>query len=315
MFKKTTRFVLPVLAGLFLLQGCQDKKKKGEFTQGPGSLEYQLYAKGKDGKYEVKEAPAKMDTSNYGKVIVMQQIVKTDKDSVLFNSLDTKAPAMSMLQKSKVKGSLEDGLMMLQPGDSGVFRISADTLFGRIYNQPMPPFLKKGSKLIFNVKVEKIITRDEAMAEQQKMQEKMQQEMMNHAQDQAKVDDGIIQKYLADNKMTAEKTPAGLYYVITKKGTGVTPKPGQIVAVQYKGTTLNGKEFDSSAKHGGNPFEFQIGQGQVIRGWDEGIMLLNKGTKATLLVPSPMAYGSQGAGADIPADAVLRFDVELVDIK
>ena len=102
--------------------------------------------------------------------------------------------------------------------------------------------------------------------------------------------------------------------MITQKGTGPTPKPGQIVAVHYKGTTLEGKEFDSSAKTG-VPFEFQIGQGQVIRGWDEGIALLNKGSKAILLIPSTMAYGQQGAGADIPADASLRFDVEVVDIK
>jgi FKBP-type peptidyl-prolyl cis-trans isomerase len=220
-----------------------------------------------------------------------------------------------MLQKSSFKGSLEEGLMMLQPGDSAVFRISADTLFAKAYNQPLPPFLKKGSKLLFHVKVDKILTKEEAMAEQQKMQQKMMEEMQKHGEQQAKVDDGIIQKYIADNKLTAQKTPGGLYYVITQKGTGPTPKPGQIVAVKYKGTTLNGKEFDSSEKHGGTPFEFQIGQGQVIKGWDEGIMLLNKGSKATLLVPSPMAYGQQGAGADIPADAVLRFDVELVDIK
>ena len=139
-------------------------------------------------------------------------------------------------------------------------------------------------------------------------------EMQAHAEKQKSVDDANIQKYLKEQNLTAQKTATGLYYIVTQKGTGATPQKGQIVAVNYRGTTLDGKEFDSSAKSG-VPFEFQIGQGMVIPGWDEGIALLNKGSKATLLVPSTMAYGSQGAGANIPPDASLRFDVELVDIK
>jgi len=312
---KTVKLFVPVLAGLFLMQACQDKTKKGEFSKGEGGLEYQLFAKGKDGKYEPKDAPAKADTTKIGQVISMQQVVKNDKDSVLFSTYTGKRPAMALLQPSTYKGSLEQALLYLQPGDSAVFRISADTLFAKSYQQPMPPFLKKGSKLVFHVVVEKMMSKEQAMAEQQKMQEEMQKEMMAHAEEQGKTDDAIIQKYIQEQKLNAQKTPSGVYYAITQKGNGPTPKAGQTVSVQYRGTTLDGKEFDSSYKHGGTPFEFQIGQGMVIPGWDEGIMLLNKGSKATLVIPSPMAYGERGAGADIPANAVLRFDVELVDIK
>jgi FKBP-type peptidyl-prolyl cis-trans isomerase len=307
------KFLVPVLAGLFLMQSCQDKKK-GEFTQGEGTLEYQVYSKGKDGKYEPKDNVT-ADTSKIGQVMVMHQVVKNDKDSVLFSTYTTKQPAMSILNASPFKGSLESALLMLQPGDSGVFRISADTLFARSYQQPLPPFIKKGSKLTFNIVAQKLLTKEMAMAEQQKMQEERMKEMQAHAEQQKSVDDANIQKYMKEQNLTAEKTPSGLYYIITKKGNGPTPKPGQIVAVNYRGTTLDGKEFDSSAKHGGAPYEFQIGQSQVIRGWDEGIALLNKGGKATLLVPSTMAYGAQGNGPGIPADASLRFEVELVDIK
>jgi FKBP-type peptidyl-prolyl cis-trans isomerase FkpA len=73
--------------------------------------------------------------------------------------------------------------------------------------------------------------------------------------------------------------------------------------------------FDSSEKMGNKPIEFPLGVGQVIPGWDKGIALLNKGSKATLLIPSSLAYGQRGAGQDIPADSPLRFDVELVDVK
>jgi FKBP-type peptidyl-prolyl cis-trans isomerase FkpA len=311
------KFFIPVLAGLFLMQGCQDKKKNDEFTKGEGTLEYKIFAKGKDGKYERKEvdAAAKTDTSKVGKVIMLHQIVKNDKDSVLYTSYKSKFPVMDMLRPSTYKGSMEQAMLMLNPGDSAVFRIDADTLFAKSFNSPLPPFLKKGSKVTYFVKVDKIITREEAMVEQQKLQEEMQKEMMAHSEKQASVDDENIQKYLKENNLTAQKTESGLYYIITQKGSGPTPKAGQIVAVQYRGTTLDGKEFDSSAKHGGTPFEFQVGQGQVIRGWDEGLMLLNKGSKAILLIPSVLAYGQQGAGADIPADASLRFDIEVVDIK
>ena len=106
-----------------------------------------------------------------------------------------------------------------------------------------------------------------------------------------------------------------MYYVVTKAGTGAKPTPGQTVSVLYKGTLLDGKVFDSSEKMGNKPIEFPLGVGQVIPGWDKGIALLNKGSKATLLIPSSLAYGQRGAGADIPADAPLRFDVELVDVK
>ncbi len=309
------KFFVPVLAGLFLMQGCQDKGKKGEYTKGEGGLEYQVYSKGKDGKYEVKENVSTTDTSKVGQVMTMQQVVMNEKDSVLFSTYTSKRPAMAMIQASPYKGSLESALLMLAPGDSGVFRMSADTLFAKSYKQPLPPFLKPGSKIIFRIKAENIQSKEQAMVDQQKMQEEMMKEMQAHAEKQVAVDDQNLQKYITDNNLKPQKTPSGLYYIITQKGNGPMPKAGQIVAVNYRGTTLDGKEFDSSAKHGGVPYEFQIGQGQVIRGWDEGIMLLNKGTKATLLIPSTMAYGAQGSGPDIPADASLRFDVELVDIK
>ena len=306
------KFFIPVLAGLFLMQSCQDKTKKGEFKQGEGTLEYQIYTKGKDGKYEPKEN-ATSDTTKIGQVVTMHQVVKNDKDSVLFSTYTSKRPAMSMLNAAPFKGSMESALLMLQPGDSGVFRISADTLFSKT-NQQLPPGVAKGSKLTFIFVIEKLQSKEQAMVDYQKMQEDMMKEMQAHAEKQKSVDDENIQKYMKEQNLTAQKTPSGMYYIITKKGTGPTPKPGQIVAVQYRGTTFDGNEFDSSAKHGGAPFEFQIGQGQVIQGWDEGIALLNKGSKATLLIPSTMAYGQHGSGA-IPPDASLRFEVELVDIK
>lgn len=110
------------------------------------------------------------------------------------------------------------------------------------------------------------------------------------------------------------QTESGLFYSIEKKGEGEQPQKGNTVKVHYKGELLDGTVFDSSFKRN-QPIEFSIGVGQVIPGWDEGIALLTKGAKATLIIPSDLAYGSAGAGGVIPPNATLKFEVELVDFK
>jgi len=109
-------------------------------------------------------------------------------------------------------------------------------------------------------------------------------------------------------------TPSGLTYLITKKGMGHQPKKGETVIVHYTGMLTNGVKFDSSRDRN-EPFEFKLGAGQVIKGWDEGFSNLRVGDHAILVIPSDLAYGSRGAGGVIPPDSKLIFVVELVDVK
>ena len=111
-----------------------------------------------------------------------------------------------------------------------------------------------------------------------------------------------------------DQTESGLRYKIIQKGDGIKPQKGQNVSVHYKGMFTEGEVFDDSYKRG-NPIEFPIGMGNVIPGWDEGILLLNKGDKARFVIPSHLAYGEAGAGGVIPPNATLVFDVELMGIK
>lgn len=120
-------------------------------------------------------------------------------------------------------------------------------------------------------------------------------------------------KALEDLKAGMQVTESGLYYKITKKTEGKAPKAGDNISVHYAGKLTNGTEFDSSFKRG-EPLEFPVGTGRVIKGWDEGILLLKEGETATLLIPPAMAYGERGAGGVIPANAWLIFDVELVKV-
>jgi len=111
-----------------------------------------------------------------------------------------------------------------------------------------------------------------------------------------------------------EKTKSGLRYQILQKGNGTKAAKNKTVSVHYKGQLTDGNVFDSSYERK-QPIDFTLGVGQVISGWDEGIQLLQVGDKARFVIPSNLAYGSQGAGGVIPPNATLIFDVELMDVK
>lgn len=122
-----------------------------------------------------------------------------------------------------------------------------------------------------------------------------------------------LAKYIADNEITVEPTASGMYFISTLEGDGEQAVAGNKVKVHYTGTLLDGTMFDSSVDRD-EPFEFVLGQGQVIKGWDEGIAMLKVGGKATLILPSSMAYGERQAGALIKPYSPLKFDVELLEI-
>jgi FKBP-type peptidyl-prolyl cis-trans isomerase len=111
-----------------------------------------------------------------------------------------------------------------------------------------------------------------------------------------------------------EKTKSGLRYQIIQKGSGKKAEKGNQISVHYKGQLTNGTVFDSSYERK-KPIDFTVGVGQVIKGWDEGLQLMQVGDKARLVIPSELAYGSQGAGGVIPPNATLIFDIELMEVK
>lgn len=109
-------------------------------------------------------------------------------------------------------------------------------------------------------------------------------------------------------------TQSGLKYQDLKEGTGGTAKAGDTVEVHYTGWLTNGKKFDSSVDRK-EPFVFPLGKGRVIKGWDEGVAGMKEGGKRKLTIPPELGYGKRGAGDDIPPDAELIFEVELLKIK
>lgn len=128
------------------------------------------------------------------------------------------------------------------------------------------------------------------------------------------------QKPAAEQKSTAGaseqyiKTSSGLSYLELTPGTGASPTAGKQVKVHYTGTLENGTKFDSSVDRN-EPFVFTIGVGQVIPGWDEGVMSMKVGGKRKLVIPPQLGYGASGAGGVIPPNATLIFEVELLDVQ
>jgi len=127
--------------------------------------------------------------------------------------------------------------------------------------------------------------------------------------DQPAVDEQIITTYISDNNLSAKATGSGLYYVVTTPGANLQPAPNSNVTVKYKGYLTNGTVFDESSDLGAT---FNLTG--VIKGWQEGIPLFKKGGKGKLIIPSALAYGGQASGK-IPANSVLIFDIELLDVK
>lgn len=159
------------------------------------------------------------------------------------------------------------------------------------------------------------MTDDEAravlMETQNEMRKKQQEKMQVTAEANKKEGD----TFLAANKSKdgVVTTPSGLQYKVLTMGTGPKPTATDTVSCNYKGTLIDGKEFDSSAKHGGQPISFPVNG--VIKGWTEALQLMPVGSKFELFIPSNLAYGERGAGADIGPNATLVFEVELVSIQ
>jgi FKBP-type peptidyl-prolyl cis-trans isomerase FkpA len=291
------------LGTILSLSAC---KQKAEFKTVDG-LEYAII---KDASGDKKPVAGKDYVSLHLKVHI--------GDSVLFDSrkMNENEPVIFLLQAPKFKGDVAAGFAMLTTGDSAVFRVPVDSMTKQ--GAQLLPWMKPGMKLEYNVNMLGILTEAEAKKKMEEMQKKMMEKMQADMNKNAGADDQKLQEHFKSKNINPTKTASGLYYTINTPGSGENIKPGQVAEVKYIGTTLAGKVFDANtgpqAKRS-DLFSVTVGQGMVIRGWDEGLQLLKKGSKATFYIPSALAYGPQGAGADIGPNENLIFDVEVVNVK
>jgi FKBP-type peptidyl-prolyl cis-trans isomerase FkpA len=259
-----------------------------------------------------------------GQFVLYNLEITTASDSVIYSTVSQPFPGYLMANDSLTpQNGMDEIFLSLRKGDSINFQAAAKVIFSG--NQPM--FLKEDDivkvKLgAFDVKSDSAMQafyEEMMMAEQVRSAERAKTLLVEEAK--------TIEAYVADKGLNASKTENGLYYVIEKEGTGPETTPGTTMHVNYAGYLLDGTMFDTSwpeiAKannifNEGRPYEplpVNVGMGQVIPGWDEGLMLLKKGSKAKFIIPSPLAYGEGGAGALIPGNSILVFDVEVMDVQ
>jgi len=236
-------------------------------------------------------------------------------------------PGTYGVAKPAFKGDLIEAIILMTPGDSIVCEVDAVALF-KSSKSKLPDFIKPGDKIQYFIKLVSIKPKEQVQKEQQAafMKQMKEQQAKQKAAEakQMLTDDKTLKAYFNKKHITPTKTASGLYYTITQEGSGEKAIAGDSVTMNYTGTLLDGTKFDSNTdtafKHT-QPFQFVLGKGAVIKGWDEGVALLKSGSKAVFYIPSPMAYGAQarpGSGANpkgIPANSILLFDVELLSAK
>ena len=248
-----------------------------------------------------------------GDILTMNMKYGT-KDSTLLDTEANGQPIQLRADTGKYVGDILTAFMSMGLGDSASIIVNADSFFMKTAGMPSSPdFIDSAAMLYFSVGLNNIQSIEEMQAEADaKTAEAEANEMV------------ILNQYLADNNITTEPTESGLIFISKKEGTGKQAVAGKKVKVHYEGMFLDGTYFDTSVEEAAKandiynpqrpygPFEFDLGVGQVIKGWDEGIAMLKEGGKARLIIPSKIAYGAAPRpGAPF---STLIFDVELIEV-
>lgn len=283
---------------LLVASGCTERK----FLKTKMGLEYKIL--GGSGGKEIK----------YGNTIKFTARSYYN-DSLLATPYDS-VPQLMEIDSTRLPPEYVEIFKAAKKGDSIVTRISVDTL--KKMNPSIPPFAKNGAYFGYRFKILDVIT-DPAQADAMKREtmEKLRRMDSISVIKQQGIDDKILGDYLAKNNIKATKTAKGTYVEIQDPGTGLQVENGKAITVDYKGMTLAGKVFDQSYDSSGKsvkPYTFMVGERGAIEGWPDGLVYFKKGGKGRLFIPSHLAYGSRGAGPDIPANTPLMFEVSVLDV-
>jgi FKBP-type peptidyl-prolyl cis-trans isomerase len=296
-----------------LLIGCD----RCLFTKTRTGLSYRIEEKGKGPK------------PTHGQLLLIDLLYQTKDKEVLFNSNDNNAPVVVPYDDSlyTADGGIYEAISMLAKGDKYIFKIPAKTLLGDQFKTLAEKHtLQENTPLYLHMYLKDITTEEEFQKMEAEYYQAMIDQQKQQAAQQLPKDLEVINDYLKKNQINAFTTSSGLRYVIDQPGQGDNPQPGNTVKVNYIGKTLEGQVFDTNiveeaqkhnlydARRKYEPMTFQIGEGGMIEGFEEGIKLLKKQAKARLFIPSVLAYKDLELKPYIQPHANLIFEVELVDI-
>jgi FKBP-type peptidyl-prolyl cis-trans isomerase FkpA len=234
-----------------------------------------------------------------GDILLMNLRIATESsDSVILETYSQNSPRYIPADEPVLK----EVFAMLAKGDSAEIIVNADTLFKKSFGSEKPEGMAKETHVRFIVTVVDVFNQAEM---QQKQMQQMSEFMMK---------DSVAMDAFLSTQQNVQTTASGLKYIVVKKTNGKAVAKGNKVSMMYRGTLLNGQEFDGNMDGSGAPLEFAVGLGQVIPGWDEGISLMHEGEEYKLIIPWNLAYGERGSGP-IPPFSSLVFDVKLLKIN
>ncbi|MBQ6277378.1 MAG: FKBP-type peptidyl-prolyl cis-trans isomerase [Bacteroidales bacterium] len=256
-------------------------------------------------EYKIVKASKSKRTPNVGDVMYMNMSYRTERtDSLLFASSDLGEEFRMRLVAPSDKGCIEEALMLLHEGDSAVIKVDAIKFFVKSQGKAsIPAFIKKGDRLVFNVRMKKIVSGlDYANANKDMYQKRIDEE------------NSLINRFLINMNYPLKKTDSGLHILTINKGAGKKPSVGSTVKIDYTAAFIDGSVFDSTLERS-EPFSFVTGKKEVIVGLEEAVMNMQVGDHCLVIIPFRLAYGDQKYGNVIPPFSTLVFEIELLDAK
>jgi FKBP-type peptidyl-prolyl cis-trans isomerase len=289
---------------LGIMSACTEKSPYPGYQKSATGLYYQFFNQNKDAAQ-----PQVGDLMDLAICCTVNDTTFIVPNTV--NTLPLEAPLFA--------GDFYEGMAMMHKGDSASFIVNIDSTFIKWFHQTsLPAEFNSTDVMRFEVRLDDFYPESEyaprlAAKIKKDIDARIEKMKADHPEETATAAQQLTE-YLAKNKVTVDPTPSGLYYVQTQEGNGEKPEVGMMAQVHYTGKLLDGTVFDSSIERG-EPISFPLGVGQVIPGWDEGIMMMSKGEKGVLYIPYYLAYGDRQAGDKITPFSNLMFEVELVDFQ
>ena len=281
-------FFLPLTLILF---SCGSEKQ--EFQTLPSGVEYFFVNKTNE-KSIVKQ----------GDVWNLEMEYYNSNDSLLYRSKDVAQDfVMYVPDSNSVKGSVEEGILLMNKSDSALFRVDAENFFTMSMKKKVPAFIKKGEKLLFKIKLKDIIDGKEYQKSIDDWVNKMTaQELL------------VIRDYIANENLKFQKLDSGVFKTVLKEGKGNVLASHKKVKINYIGHFIDGREFDNTYKRK-EPFVFCLDSGKTVKGFEIGVSSMKKSEQARFVIPSSLGYGPYGRSGVIPRFATLIFDVEMIDFE
>ncbi len=285
------RFIkkFPIFVIVLILFSC---KNDTDYIKDPTGFRYKIISENPEGTAVIK-----------GNILSLKLKYFTQSDSLLFNSENVSSKFRVQVSDAEENGMIQDALKKLKTGDSASFLIPAENFYKKTKRDSIPSFIFPDENLRFEIKIIDIVP------EHQLNKEYKQYMLKKEAEEKQ-----ILKEYIKVENINQKPTLSGIYIIKLKNGKGKKADLGRTVSLNFTGSFINGKVFDSSIDKG-IPVTFVLGDKHVIPAWNEAIQSMKVGDKIKLIAPSETAYGQEGLQNYVPPYSTLIYEIKLLNVK